>query len=101
MNHALDAAQMVINYPSIPLGAEVLIKQHHGSTTGRGFVDRVSPSISPLAAVFITAEEFVKEILDRQGKKIDVNEIFDSLRGRLQGSQVKKALHLLASSFKS
>lgn len=57
-NHALRSAKFVAKYyTSIPLGADIIIKQHHGSRDGIGFKG-ISQNISPLAIVFLVAEEW-------------------------------------------
>ena len=56
--HALRSAKFLSKYYSaIPLGAEIIIKQHHGNRAGIGFGE-ISQNISPLAIVFLVAEEW-------------------------------------------
>lgn len=56
--HALRSAKFLSRYyRSIPLGTDIIVKQHHGSRNGIG-LDNLSQNISPLAIVFIIAEEW-------------------------------------------
>lgn len=55
--HALTAAKLMSNVPGVPFGMDSLLKQHHGSGNGRG-LSKINMTISPLAIVFIFAEEW-------------------------------------------
>lgn len=81
--HAITAADMIKEYPNLPLGAEIIIKQHHGSRAGIG-LSTLSPSISPLAQVFWVAEEYTQIALraQEQGKKISNKKFVKFLRDR-------------------
>ena len=46
----------------IPLGVDAIIKQHHGSRSGVGF-SQSPQSISPLALVFLIADEWVTNLM--------------------------------------
>ncbi len=61
--HAKMAADIVRNFPSAPIGSDVIIMQHHGQVSGQGFAHTYTNSVSPLAIVFIIAEEFSHLIL--------------------------------------
>lgn len=71
-SHALDAAKLVSMYPKFPMGADTIIKQHHGSKSGVGF-DKISLNISPLSIIFIMAEEWVTLVLDSHEKGIKLS----------------------------
>lgn len=71
-SHALDAAKLVSMYPKFPMGADTIIKQHHGSKSGVGF-DKISLNISPLSIIFIMAEEWVALTLDSHEKGIKLS----------------------------
>jgi hypothetical protein len=71
-SHALDAAKLVSMYPKFPMGADTIIKQHHGSKSGVGF-DKISLNISPLSIIFIMAEEWVTFTLDSHEKGIQLS----------------------------
>lgn len=63
LNHAKLAAEMVVGYKRCPMGADVLIKQHHGMKKGKGFVKFYMEDLSPLSKVILIAEMFVEEFL--------------------------------------
>lgn len=62
LNHAMLAGEMIQKFPQCPMGADQLIKQHHGVTNGVGFAVKYRDDISPLAKVILVAEHFVEEI---------------------------------------
>ncbi len=63
LNHAKNAGEAIRAFPRCPMGADVIIKQHHGMTGGAGFAVKYKDDISPLAKVVIVAEAFVEDIL--------------------------------------
>lgn len=62
--HAKTSAEIVQKFPTAPIGTDIIIMQHHGSISGQGFAKTFTNSISPLAIVFIIAEEFTNLILE-------------------------------------
>ena len=67
--HAIRSATFLSKYySSIPLGADVIVKQHHGSRNGIG-LSNLSQNISPLSIVFIVAEEWALFALRNEEKK--------------------------------
>ncbi|MBL7664089.1 MAG: HD domain-containing protein [Bacteriovoracaceae bacterium] len=58
MHHAQISAEIVSKIPDMPIGADQIIRQHHGSHNGVGFPRDFSQSLSPLTIVFMVAEEF-------------------------------------------
>jgi len=65
--HALLSAKILGKNKDIPYGAEVIIKQHHGSKDGVG-LSKISMAISPLAIIFMFAEEWANIILKTESK---------------------------------
>lgn len=63
LNHAQKASDLVSTFSRIPMGVDLIIKQQHGSLNGVGFSDFYSGNISPLAIIFIIAEQFAHLIL--------------------------------------
>ena len=76
--HALDTAALVQKFPKAPLGADDLVKQHHGSRNGIGFPEQASASLSPLAIVFFIAEMLANKLLSKPFNKdaafLDINQ---------------------------
>lgn len=63
INHANNAAMLVYNFPHLPQGVDLIIKQHHGTTNGVGFPESYSTAISPMAIFFVVIEEFANQML--------------------------------------
>lgn len=66
LNHANMAANLIQSYPKTPSGLDILIKQHHGVSTGVGFVENYSSNISPMAIVFIVVEKYAYYVLEEK-----------------------------------
>jgi response regulator RpfG family c-di-GMP phosphodiesterase len=69
MNHAKLAAELVVNYKRCPMGADVLIKHHHGMKKGMGFATKYPEDLSPLSKVLLVAEAFVEHFIEANDKK--------------------------------
>lgn len=63
LEHAKLAGQMVKTFPRCPMGADMIITQHHGMTSGQGFAVNFKDDISPLSKIIIIAEDVVTNIL--------------------------------------
>ncbi|MBC7427119.1 MAG: hypothetical protein H7336_00815 [Bacteriovorax sp.] len=63
MNHAKLAAELVVTYKRCPMGADVLIKHHHGMKKGTGFANKYPEDLSPLSKVLLIAEGFVEQFI--------------------------------------
>jgi response regulator RpfG family c-di-GMP phosphodiesterase len=57
--HAQMAVELLQSYPRAPMGADIVVKQHHGSKIGLGLPETFPGTISPLAIVLGVAETFV------------------------------------------
>lgn len=73
LNHAKLAAEMVVGYKRCPMGADVLIKQHHGMKKGKGFVKFYMEDLSPLSKVILIAEMFVEAFMKSAEDKTPFN----------------------------
>lgn len=69
LNHAKLAAELVVSYKRCPMGADVLIKQHHGMKKGKGFVKFYMEDLSPLSKILLIAEMFVEELMKASKNK--------------------------------
>lgn len=69
LNHAKLAAEVVVGYKRCPMGADVLIKQHHGMKKGKGFVKFYMEDLSPLSKILLIAEMFVEEFMKSADNK--------------------------------
>lgn len=82
--HALAAARLVSEVPDkIPYEATIILKQHHGTSNGIGF-NNISRKISPLAMVFVLAEEWANIILEYEAetKRPSKKEVYDQIAAK-------------------
>lgn len=63
LNHARLAAELVVTYKRCPMGADILIKHHHGMKKGSGFANKYPEDLSPLSKVLLVAEAFVEQFV--------------------------------------
>jgi hypothetical protein len=101
LNHARMSAEIVLGYKKSPLGADLLIKQHHGMTNGVGFAIDYKDDISPLSKVVIIAEAFVSEYLKAKeiygDSGIDAKLIIPTLNEKFRKSSYRKIVETLDS----
>lgn len=97
INHAKLAGEIVQKFPRCPLGADQLILQHHGTTSGMGFATKYKDDISPLAKVIIISEHFVEEMFRSPEGTSTVNKaaILAELKQRYGKSTYTKILESL------
>lgn len=97
LNHAQMSAKVVSQAKEIPMGIDVLIKQHHGSKMGNS-LSEISMSISPLCIIFILVENYVNYILsenEREKKPEEIISFIDSLFKKYPYPNYKKMIPLL------
>ena len=99
--HAYHASEFVKNYPGIPLGADAMIKQHHGTKNGVGFPQSPSPGISPLAIVFLVVEDFAKRLLVNPERPFDVKAAISKMEKVFTMPKYKKVLDCLVTTLGS
>ena len=79
LEHASLAGQVVAKFPRCPMGADMIVTQHHGMTNGHGFAINFKDDISPLSKIMIIAEEVTTYILQsvnpnqKEDEKISIN----------------------------
>src|SRR5690554_269297 len=61
--HAQIAAELVQRFPQTPMGADAIIRQHHGIAHGVGFSEHYGGNLSPMTIVFILAEDFTDHVI--------------------------------------
>lgn len=93
--HAQMAAEFVSKFPHAPMGADQLIRQHHGTLNGVGFSEHYGNNISPLAVVFIVAEEFTRIIMKRENGPFNREEMMKELKEEFPTSRFQKVIELL------
>ena len=85
--HAINSAKILNKYyTSLPFGVETIVKQHHGTRDGVGF-SAYPMSVSPLALVFLVAEEWVGYILKAEalGMHLSKEEALDKIKLKYKG----------------
>ncbi len=92
--HAQDGATILSKYPNAPMGVEQIIKQHHGTINGYGFSEHYSQNISPMAIVFILAEDFVDEVIN-SGLEFNMEAKIAQMRERFSTQRFKKILDVM------
>ena len=102
--HANLAGELVKTFPKCPVGADMIITQHHGMTSGRGFAVNFKDDISPLTKIIIIAEDVCSSILnstsDSGPGKIKVNKsaIADNLLEKYRSHSYKKVIEAFRES---
>lgn len=95
--HAQMAAEFVAQFPHGPMGADQIIRQHHGTLNGIGFSEHYGNNVSPISVVFIVAEEFTRIILKRETGPFDRTEMLRELKEEFPTSRFQKVIDLLQS----
>lgn len=93
--HAQIAAELVHKYPHAPMGADQIIRQHHGMLNGTGFSDHFGANLSPMAIVFVVAEEFTRIIIERENGPYDVKEMAKHLKATFPTSRFQKMIEIV------
>jgi len=99
LNHAKSSAEMVAKLKKCPMGADLLIKQHHGMSNGVGFAMEYKDDISPLSKIIIISEAFVDEFLKKKENdplsELDIGEIIETLNEKFKKHTYKKIIETL------
>jgi HD-GYP domain-containing protein (c-di-GMP phosphodiesterase class II) len=93
--HAQMAAEFVQKFPHAPMGSDQIIRQHHGTLNGIGFSEHYGNNVSPVAVVFIIAEEFTRLIMENEAAPLNKEELMKNLREEFSTSRFQKILDLL------
>lgn len=101
LNHARLAAEIIVTYKRTPIGADLLIKQHHGMTNGVGFANDFKEDISPLSKVIIISEAFIEIYMkgkDEDPKfEIDLEKTISQLCNKFKKNTYVKIIETLRS----
>lgn len=98
LKHARSASEIVQRISTAPIGADVILMQHHGMTSGQGFAKSFTNSISPLAIVFIIAEETAHMILEFDGMEraaAHKQEIIEKLNHKFPRSNYQRIIETI------
>lgn len=92
--HAQLAAELIQKYPHAPMGADQIIRQHHGITHGIGFSETYGGNLSPMTIVFIIAEEVTDQII-RAGKDLNYDALINRMREKYPTQRFQKIIDIL------
>jgi response regulator RpfG family c-di-GMP phosphodiesterase len=95
--HAQIAAELAGKFPHAPMGADQIIRQHHGTLNGLGFSEHYGNNVSPVAVVFIVAEEYTRIILKNEAGPFDRAEMLRELKEEFPTSRFQKVIDILQS----
>ncbi len=99
LNHARLAAEVIVTYKRAPIGADLLIKQHHGITNGIGFAIDFKDDVSPLSKIVLVAEAFIEEFMKMRDQdpnyQLDVKKIMILLNEKFKKTTYKKIIETL------
>jgi hypothetical protein len=87
-SHARKNADLLKNYPEMPLDVMSLIRHHHGSPDGIGFHDNEHLQISDDDLVLQTTHIFIKYFLNPE-YRFDKKEILKKLKERFPAERMK------------
>ena len=76
------------------MGADAIIRQHHGIPHGIGFSEHYSGNLSPMSIVFILAEDFTDEIL-KTTPHFNVQAKIKKMREKYPTQRFKKIIDIL------
>lgn len=92
--HAQIAAELIQKYPHAPMGADVIIRQHHGVSHGIGFAQSYTANLSPMTIVFILAENFTDTLIQSEGD-FDLKTKINEMRERFSTQRFQKIIDIL------
>jgi response regulator RpfG family c-di-GMP phosphodiesterase len=97
INHARLSAELVSGLKRCPIGADLLIRQHHGVGNGSGFAAEFRDDISPLSKIIIVSEAFIDELFSKRnlGESVVISDIIKELKDRFSKHTYKKIIDTL------
>lgn len=99
LNHARLAAEVIVTYKRAPIGADLLIKQHHGITNGIGFAIDFKDDVSPLSKIVLVSEAFIEEFMKMRDENpdyvLDTKAILAHLYEKFKKTTYKKIIETL------
>ncbi len=100
-NHALEGALLIRKHPEAPIDVDTIIKNHHGTTNGKGFSTSDMSKLPLESQVFIIACEFVRELLDFKERGGKPSPIVDQLYKNYSSPEMIKVIKALEKTLRS
>lgn len=98
--HAQRTSELVMKFPNTPLTCEVIIRQHHGTLNGQGFLSHASGNLTQLATLFMVVEYFV-ELSLAAGAQVNFDEVIKNVAERYSTSRFKPIINALGKIINS
>ena len=98
-NHSLEASNLMRKHPEAPMGADEIIKHHHGTSNGKGFSHSIE-KLPDLSKIFIIAHHFVLELLHFKEIGGKPKPITEELYKRYPGPEVRPIIKALEHTLK-
>jgi HD-GYP domain-containing protein (c-di-GMP phosphodiesterase class II) len=95
MDHAKLSGDLLKTFPRAPIGADMIVTQHHGMINGVGFAINYKDDISPLSKIMMISETVSEEVLKSydQGKnEVDKEKILEKLNQKFRTHTYKKII---------
>lgn len=93
--HAQIAAELATKFPEAPMGADQIIRQHHGNLNGLSFSEHFGNNVSPMSMVFIIAEEFTRIVMKYADGELNRKQMIRELKDCFPTSRFQKMVDLL------
>lgn len=95
-SHAQRTSELVLKFPNTPLTTEVIIRQHHGTLTGKGFLTHASGNLTQLSTLFMVVEYFVELCLSGTGNEVNFEEAIRQVSERFSTARFRPIINALA-----
>ena len=98
-NHANEASQLIKNHPEAPVGADEIIRHHHGAFNGKGFSNAID-KLPDLSKIFIIAHHFVLELIKFKENGGEAKPVTEELFRRYPSPEVAIIIKALERTLK-
>jgi response regulator RpfG family c-di-GMP phosphodiesterase len=98
-NHANDASMLIKSHPEAPMGADEIIRHHHGAFNGKGFSSSID-KLPILSKIFIVAHHFVFELIKFKENGGDPKPVTEELYKKYPSPEVVLIIKALEKTLK-
>ena len=96
LEHAFKSSEIVAKYKNAPAQAETIVRQHHGSLTGKGFPAVIALELVPLAKCLMAAQELSFAIL--KNPETPSKDIIKNILKQFSGTPLESYIELFEGS---